>query len=204
MANDGPKIYTKTGDQGQSSLIGGKRVSKAHLRLDAYGELDELNSCIGVLRSCLDIQQHFKFDNTKKQELFSNGLVILAHIQSALFDLGSHLACEDENLRAKLPKLDMSLVVEMETWIDQAQLELEPLKNFILPGGDFSASMAHLARSITRRAERHIVRLSEKENLNTEIIIWMNRLSDFLFVWARFLNLLSCKPDIPWIAKKSF
>ena len=174
------KIYTRTGDRGQTSLYGGKRVDKFNQRVVAYGTVDELNSSIGVVITHV--------------EKGSKEAIFLASIQSDLFVIGAHLA------KGKQPLTKVSKrVTEMEQFIDKMDVKLPPLKNFILPGGSKPASFSHLARSICRRAEREVVRLSNiEENVDTHVVIYLNRLSDFLFELARFLNYKAHVDDIIW------
>jgi len=166
------KIYTKTGDKGETALIGGVRVSKSSLRIDLYGEVDELNSFIGLLRS---------YEDNK----------LLASIQNQLFNLGSMLACELEKRSVyKLPPIDALIIKSLEDSIDEMNEELEPLKNFILPTGSKAASVAHLCRTVTRRVERKLVNFSEhlKAQEPDNSFEFINRLSDYFFVLSRFLN----------------
>ncbi len=171
-----PKIYTRTGDKGKTSLIGGARVSKSHIRLDAYGTIDEVNSVLGVVRSELPDQEKAAIDT------------ILARIQSELFNLGSQLACEDEAMRAKLPFIGEDSILALEKQMDDYSQVLKPLKNFILPGGSRAASHAHVARTVCRRAERLCVALADNGEADEINVRYVNRLSDFLFVLARYLN----------------
>lgn len=164
------KIYTKTGDKGTTSLLSGTRVSKADMRLDAYGTLDELNSWLGVLAS----------------ELPTNSFPLLTKIQSELFSMGSYLALEGE-VTFPMPKLDPDLVNALERQIDSWNEQLPELKNFILPSGSKASSMAQVARTITRRAERRVVALANEVEVKEEIPVFLNRLSDFFFVLARFI-----------------
>lgn len=164
------KIYTKTGDKGTTSLLSGTRVSKADMRLDAYGTLDELNSWLGVLAS----------------ELPANSFPLLTKIQSELFSMGSYLALEGE-ATFQMPKLDPDLVNALERQIDSWNEQLPELKNFILPSGSKASSMAQVARTITRRAERRVVALANEVEVKEEIQVFLNRLSDFFFVLARFI-----------------
>jgi len=164
------KIYTKTGDKGTTSLLSGTRVSKADMRLDAYGTLDELNSWLGVLAS----------------ELPTNSFPLLTKIQSELFSMGSYLALEGE-ATFPMPKLDPDLVTALERQIDSWNEQLPELKNFILPSGSKASSMAQVARTITRRAERRVVTLANEVEVKEEIPVFLNRLSDFFFVLARFI-----------------
>ncbi len=198
MSEDTPKIYTKTGDLGETSLIGGKRVSKSDLRLNAYGTVDELNAFIGLLVAQIGLNA-----DLKKDEKLNSCTELLIAIQSSLFDVGSHLACENEQLSLKMPKLNLKQVALMEEWIDLAQTDLKALKNFILPGGTLQAAQAHVCRTLTRRAERVIVALSKKAHVDPEIVVYLNRLSDFLFVVSRYLNFIGQVDDVIWSARSS-
>ena len=193
------KIYTRTGDEGKTSLIGGTRVSKAHLRLETYGTIDELNSVIGVVIATLP-RSNERADE-RANEL--TGLCsFLQRIQSDLFDIGSHLACEDEQLREKLPLIREDQIAELEAKMDEFSLRLPDLKNFILPGGCLSAAHAHVARTVSRRAERLCVHLKESATDGGDVaplvIRYLNRLSDYLFVLSRALNLNAGTPEILW------
>lgn len=179
------KIYTKTGDKGQTSLVGGQRVSKADSRLEAYGTVDELNAVLGLLIADLENQPAD----------FSTALSTLKQTQNFLFHIGSHLACNDEKIKAGLPKLQEDWVKAYEQEIDAMTAELPPLKEFILPGGSFAASWSHLGRTIARRAERCCVALEDTEPMVVQIL---NRLSDYLFVLARFCNLQLGSTDVTW------
>ena len=164
------KIYTKTGDSGQTSLFGGKRVSKSHLRIHAYGTVDELNSYIGLLRD---------------QAVNQVRLSLLKEIQDRLFTIGSLLAADPEKTQLKKPDLHEADILLLEKEIDSMETVLSPLKTFILPGGEQSVSFCHLARCVCRRAERHVIELHETENTDLIIITYLNRLSDYLFVLSR-------------------
>ena len=164
------KIYTKTGDKGTTSLLTGTRVPKDDMRLEAYGTLDELNSWLGVLAA----------------ELPTNNFPLLTKIQSELFSMGSYLALEGE-ATFPMPKLDPELVDALERQIDSWNEQLPELKNFILPSGSKASSMAQVARTITRRAERRVVALANEVEVKEEIPVFLNRLSDFFFVLARFI-----------------
>lgn len=164
------KVYTKTGDAGTTALLGGTRVGKNHLRLEAYGSLDELNSWIGLLR---DLES----DNERRAYLYT--------IQDRLFTLGSYLAtAPGKNIR-HLPAYGEEDTRQLEQQIDKMEEGLPELKNFILPGGHPTVSKAHIARCVCRRAERLVVHLHEQEPLDLAILSYLNRLSDFLFVYAR-------------------
>lgn len=182
------KIYTKQGDKGKTSLVGGTRVSKSHPRLNAYGTIDELNSALGLLAA---------FGNEDPSAL-SFFLTRLTEIQHALFNLGSQLACETDKLRARLPQIPESLTAALEADMDSWETELPQLKNFILPGGGKASSQAHVGRTLCRRAERAVVELMENEEVDPLAITFLNRLSDWLFVLARRINLALDIPDVVW------
>ncbi len=181
------KVYTKTGDKGTTALFGGARVSKAHIRIDSYGTVDELNSHIGLLRD---------------QPVNSNRHDILVEIQDRLFTLGSILATEPGNTKVKIPALTEKDVVALEKSIDQMEETLEPMKNFVLPGGHQSVSFCHIARCVCRRAERQIIALADHEEVPPIAIQFINRLSDFLFVLSRKMTAELGAPETPWIARK--
>lgn len=176
------KIYTKTGDTGHTSLLGGKRVSKAHIRINAYGTIDELNSHIGLLRD-LEINDERK--------------IVLKEIQDRLFTVGSHLAADNQN-RKKIPDLIETDVELLEKEIDKMNDELPAMKHFILPGGHQSVSFAHIARCVCRRAEREIVALHHEEEVEELIIKYINRLSDYLFVLARKIGKELNSEEVQW------
>ncbi len=180
------KIYTKTGDAGKTSLIGGTRVPKHHLRIETYGTVDELNSAIGMIRDLL---------------LDSKTLVVLNEIQDRLFTIGSLLASDPEKSRMKLPDLLESDVTLLEKEIDRMNEVLPELKSFILPGGHVHSSWCHIARCICRRCERLVSQLSEENEVNGLILIYLNRLSDYLFVLARKVLLDENCTEIPWRAR---
>jgi cob(I)alamin adenosyltransferase len=183
------KIYTKTGDRGKTSLIGGTKVSKADLRIESYGTVDELNSHVGL---CKDLLQD------------KEGIQILLKIQDRLFTIGSELACDPEKTtKISIPDLYESDIELLEKEIDRMELKLEPLKTFILPGGHATVSQLHIARTVCRRAERCCVRLANETNVDLTIIKYLNRLSDYLFVLARFTGHLLNITDIPWQPRKS-
>ena len=163
------KIYTKSGDKGKTALIGGKLLDKDHLRIEAYGTVDELNSCLGLVRD----------NNVVMQQQ-----ALLASIQSYLFIIGSHLAFDPASA-FPIPELDPEAVSNLEKAIDHMQDGLPVLKQFILPGGHPLVSSCHLARTICRRAERRVVSLSKDVEVDSEILVFLNRLSDYLFVLAR-------------------
>lgn len=181
------KIYTKTGDEGSTALYGGERVSKDDLRVSAYGSVDEANAAIGIARAQLeDLETD---DNLEK-------------IQNALFDLGADLATPAESpYRKNLLPISEDDVAELERLIDYYQEDMQALKTFILPGGHPSAAALHLARTITRRAERDVVSLASKETLNPQALIYLNRLSDLLFVMARVVNMQHGVSEVRWQVK---
>lgn len=177
------KIYTRTGDEGETSLIGGTRVPKDHYRIEAYGTLDELNSYIGL------VKDSFEHRNTRE---------ILGKVQDRLFSIGSHLAADPERSRMVLPQLNDSDLVLLEKEMDQMDEVLPPLKNFILPGGHPIVSYCHIARCVCRRAERATVKLDHHEKVEPIILHYLNRLSDYLFVLARFIGQELNAPEINW------
>jgi cob(I)alamin adenosyltransferase len=179
------KIYTKTGDKGKTSLFGGKRVWKDDLRIKAYGTVDELNSVLGL--ACSGI---------KDKELKR----VISGIQNELFVAGSDLASPLQKKTGKfqIPRIENKNTAGLEKLIDKFDSKIPVLKNFILPGGKKTAAVLHLARTVCRRAEREAVALSNVEKINQEIIVYLNRLSDLLFVLARFENFSSHHPEIEW------
>jgi cob(I)alamin adenosyltransferase len=183
------KIYTKTGDRGQTSLVGGARVAKTHPRLDAYGTLDELNSAVGLVAAHLANAG----DSSRKsvQER-------LQQIQNNLFNMGSHLACEDATLAEKLPGLSPQMISNLEADMDGWESSLPALRNFILPGGSIEAAFAHQARSLCRRAERLVLALHSTSPVAADQLIFLNRLSDWFFLLARQLNAWAGQEDVPW------
>jgi cob(I)alamin adenosyltransferase len=174
------RIYTKTGDQGETGLFGGARVPKNDPRVAAYGDVDELNAAIGMAASL------------EPQALDS---AFLQMIQRDLFTIGAELASPNP---AKAPHIGESQVGALEHMIDGHEAKLPPLKNFILPGGTPKAAALHLARTVCRRAERAAVGLARTEKINPEIVRYLNRLSDFLFVLARAVNAQAGRPDVTW------
>lgn len=179
------KIYTKTGDKGTTSLIGGTKVSKAHLRIEAYGTVDELNSYIGLCKDLLP-------DKESK--------AILQEIQDRLFTIGSALACDPaKETKMKIPDLEEKDISLLEIEIDRMSEILPVMKSFILPGGHPTVSHLHIARCVCRRAERCCVRLEEEKHEVEPIIPkYLNRLSDYLFILARYAGHLLKTSEIPW------
>jgi len=184
------KIYTKTGDKGKTSLFGGDRVKKFNLRIEAYGTIDELNSHLGLIR-----------DQIKDKALIND----LITIQSTLFTMGAMLATppDKEKLkngtdRLKIEKIELAEISFLENNMDLMNESLEPMTHFILPGGHSTVSFCHIARCVCRRAERITVDLADKEAVNPHILIYLNRLSDYLFVLARKLTKDYHVDEIPW------
>lgn len=182
------KIYTKTGDKGQTSLIGGTRVSKNHIRIESYGTVDELNSYLGLVN---DFCGNDKINNW------------LREIQDRLFTLGAELATTpSKEVKMKLPDLHLSDIEWLENCIDEMNETLPEMRSFILPGGHQAASACHVARCICRRAERLCVGMKDNNEPVSEIILqYLNRLSDFLFVLARYITHINGKEEIPWRAR---
>jgi len=178
------KIYTRTGDKGDTGLLGGTRVPKDHLRIEAYGTVDELNSHLGMLRD-LAAPHHGQ---------------LLMDIQETLFALGSRLASssEEEASRFQVPQVDEGGVTALEHAMDAMDAELEPMRNFILPGGHPAVSQAHICRTVCRRAERRVVQLAATEAIPGNMVRYLNRLSDLLFMLARHLGKLNGVAETPW------
>jgi cob(I)alamin adenosyltransferase len=180
------KIYTKTGDKGETSLIGGTRVPKHHIRIESYGTVDELNSWIGLIND---------------QDIAQESKTILSEIQDRLFTIGSSLASDPEKSRMKIPDLHASDIELLENQIDKMNEVLPEMRHFILPGGHTSISYCHLARCVCRRAERNVIHLHETEYVNEMVIVYLNRLSDYLFVLARFIGHQLNVNEIAWKAR---
>ena len=182
------KVYTKTGDKGQTSLIGGVRVPKHHIRIEAYGTVDELNSYIGLIRD---------------QEIAFSYKEVLKEIQDRLFTIGSALACDPEKeTKLKIPDIKESDIQLLEDEMDKMDEVLEPMKSFILPGGHPTISTIHIARCVCRRAERLVVALAEQDTVDGLVIQYLNRLSDHLFVLSRYLAHKDGAEEITWAPRK--
>jgi len=181
------KIYTRTGDQGQTSLIGGTRVPKSHERIHTYGTVDELNSYIGLVRD---------------QEVNAGRKEILQEIQDRLFTIGALLASDPEKSKMKLPDLLDTDVRLLEEEMDRMNEQLPEMRSFVLPGGHQSVSFCHLARCVCRRAERLVIGLSQHEWMNELVIVYLNRLSDYLFVLSRLMGQELGAEEIPWKPRK--
>ena len=180
------KIYTKTGDSGQTSLIGGTRVPKHHIRIEAYGTVDELNSYIGLIRD---------------QDIDKQSINALLEIQDRLFTIGSHLASDPEKSRMKLPEIKSEDIEVLEKEIDRMTALLPELKSFILPGGNTTVSFTHIARCVCRRCERLVTHLNEESPVNEKIVVYLNRLSDYLFTLSRYLGMNMKVIESPWSPK---
>jgi cob(I)alamin adenosyltransferase len=180
------KIYTKTGDKGQTSLLGGTRLPKQHVRIEAYGTVDELNSHIGLLR-----------DVANDKETFD----LLVNIQDRLFTIGSHLAADPVKNKMQLPPVFEEDITLLEKAIDKMDAEVPEMKSFVLPGGHVHVSYCHIARCVCRRAERAVLRLSENEQVEEFHIKYLNRLSDYLFMLSRWFTLKLNAKEIPWKPK---
>lgn len=180
------KVYTRKGDKGTTGLIGGTRVPKYSLRIESYGTVDELNSYIGLLRDKV------LSDKYKKELIF---------IQDRLFTLGSLLAEDSEKSNMKLPQVNQEDIDYLERSIDEMDEVLPPMKSFILPGGHETVSFCHIARCVCRRAERLVTELAQEAELNELIVAYLNRLSDYLFVYSRLLSQKLKADEIPWVPK---
>jgi cob(I)alamin adenosyltransferase len=177
------RIYTRTGDEGKTGLFGGGRVSKANTRVEAYGAVDELNAVVGMALA---------------QELEPVMEALLREMQADLFAIGAHLATPGGRAESHLPPLPSARIAEWEEWIDRAEDRLAPLRAFILPGGTRAAAALHLARTVCRRAERRVVALMESDSVDAIILVYLNRLSDLLFVAARVENARAGVDDMRW------
>lgn len=183
------KIYTKTGDKGETSLVSGNRLSKANDKIDLYGEVDELNSHVGLGVCYLQ----------ENKELFSAQLELLGKIQHVLFDLGSNLACEDEfREKYKLPQVSDAIIEELESNMDIMDNELPKLSNFVLPGGNLGCAQFHVCRTVTRRFERKLIKSVDNEAAPVNGIKFTNRLSDYFFVLSRYVNFQLKQDEILW------
>lgn len=177
------KIYTKTGDKGTTSLIGGTKVAKSHIRIEAYGTVDELNSYIGLVRD---------------QEVNNGRAAILKEIQDRLFTIGASLASDPEKETKKTPDLHEKDVKLLEQEIDAMMAEVPPLRAFVLPGGHQAVSFGHVARCVCRRAERLAIRLQEESPVEDLVIIYLNRLSDYLFALCRKMTYELQVEEVTW------
>lgn len=184
------KIYTKTGDKGETSLYTGERVAKSHPLIEALGSIDECNSAIGTSVAHLPVQEHF--GEVRHQ---------LLDIQHALFDVGAALATPRTRAghhKLNKTRFDADATDLLEQWIDVMETHLPELKAFIIPGGHPAGACLHLARSICRRAERQVIPLHQKGEVEDSVLVYLNRLSDYLFVASRYINCLTKKPEMLW------
>lgn len=188
------KIYTKTGDKGQTSLFGGMRVPKYHLRIEAYGTVDELISYMGLIRD---------------QKIDEHSAKMLITIQNELFTVGAMLATPPEKEilkngkeRLNIQKINPASIQQLEDEIDKMNESIPPMTHFVLPGGHQTVSFCHIARCICRRAERITTQLSEESTVNEQVLVYLNRLSDYIFVLARKLTYDLNAPEIKWIPEK--
>ena len=190
------KIYTKTGDDGTTGLFDGSRVRKNDLRVEAYGTVDELNAQLGVLIAAMqaDITAGSKNAGDTRRRLIER----LTRIQHELFTLGAELATPGEKNRQRMPQTTAADCAALEGWIDEATAALTPLRAFVLPGGDPLAAQLHVCRTVCRRAERAIIAADASVPVPREIVIYVNRLSDLLFTWARLANELAGVSDVEW------
>ncbi len=183
------KIYTKTGDNGTTRLVDGSCVEKFNPRVEAYGSVDELNSVLGVVRSLIAEKNNLPLLTLDAK---------IQKIQNHLFNVGSLLATEKREVFLTLPSVTLLHIEMLEKWIDDATGDLPPLKNFILPGGSLIASQFHMARTFCRRAERRSAEILVKEQHYQNVLIYLNRLSDLLFTWARWANLKLQVTESQW------
>ena len=181
------KIYTTTGDRGETSLYGGRRVPKDSLRIESYGTVDELNSALGMARA---------------EKPMHNLDGILSRIQNRLFVLGADLATPEDKKGANIERIRDEDISDLERAIDALDSQLKPLSSFILPGGSRVAAQLHFARTICRRAERLVVKLSREEKIDPTCAVFLNRLSDLLFVLARYANTLDGQEETPWSGRR--
>jgi cob(I)alamin adenosyltransferase len=178
------KIYTKKGDDGTTGLLGGTRVAKHHARIEAYGNVDELNSWIGLLRDELHDTPH---------------ALLLLEVQDRLFTLGSHLALDPEHTgKMSLPELHQDDIARLEGAMDEMDAQLPPMRNFVLPGGHIVVSHCHIARCVCRRSERSVTFLTEQSEVPGIILQYLNRLSDYLFVLSRMVTIEKNAKEMPW------
>ncbi len=190
------KVYTRSGDKGQTSLVGGQRVDKSDQRIDLYGDVDELNAQVGIVTAHLDGSDKFKDE-----------LDHLIEIQSLLFDLGSNLACEvNQRSEFKLPQISENDIKKLENQMDRMDGDCPALKSFVLPGGTLSAAALHVCRTVCRRVERKLISFGNEHGereIPAHSIEFINRLSDYFFVLSRYINTIENKKEILWIPRKA-
>lgn len=186
------RVYTKTGDQGDTALIGGERVSKASLRIESYGTVDEVNATLGLVRTALE-----------QSAAGPRLLPVIGRIQNELFNLGAQLATPDPDMRAKMPAIAAHHVSALETLMDELNEDLPALQSFILPGGGWASSYFHLARTVCRRAERLVVALARAEEVDALSVQYLNRLSDAFFVMGRWAAKTDGRAEPVWEPEKT-
>lgn len=208
LASNGPlmpkltRIYTRTGDDGTTGLVGGQRVKKNALRIEAYGTVDECSSAIGLARTALaDLLAAGDPEHVRASGVARELDAWLAWVQNILFNIGSDLATLPADRWKNMPFATDDDAAALERAIDRAQEDLEPLANFILPSGSGAAGFLHLARTIARRAERLLVTLAESDEVSPQLLRFINRLSDALFVWSRWINRAQDRPEALWDAQ---
>ena len=186
------KLYTGNGDDGGTVLFDGTRVRKDHPRVEAYGAVDEVNACLGLAASLMA--------DAGPDSPLAPIVQRVTEIQSELFTVGAELATpRDSRNWDKLTPLSGRQAIRLESWIDEASAEVAPLKTFILPGGSIIASQFHVCRTVCRRAERRVATVAERESVNEHVLVYLNRLGDLLFAWARLANRYADIPDVPWV-----
>jgi cob(I)alamin adenosyltransferase len=185
------KVYTRTGDKGDTALVGGKRVPKDSPRIEAYGTIDELNSVVGLARV-------FNEESLEAGEGHRFLDEVLCRLQDELFDIGSELATPPESYQEGMYRVGEDEIEKIEKLIDQCQQDLEPLRSFVLPGGGRIGAYLHECRTVCRRAEREILRLSRAEEINHDVIKYVNRLSDLFFVLSRWISKQTGEPEYLW------
>jgi cob(I)alamin adenosyltransferase len=185
------RIYTRTGDAGETRLVGGQKIAKDNLRIECYGTVDELNAFIGAARATAE---ELAGRNTNMRGLEAT----LRRVQHELFNLGSILATLPEDVHPKQPRVTEAEITELEREIDEANEQLQPLRSFVLPGGSHLDAELHICRTVCRRAERILVRLTSEQEVPGEALRYLNRLSDALFVWSRWANHVLGTPETLW------
>lgn len=186
------RVYTRGGDKGETSLIGGERVSKSSPRIDCYGTVDELNATIGLV-----------IESLATSNAGSHMTPILRRVQNELFNLGAELAAQDPDTRAKLPRIEQRHIDALERDIDAVNDDLPALKSFVLPGGGWASAYLHLSRTVCRRAERLVVGVATTEDVGELAVQYLNRLSDALFVWGRWCVLKDGKDEPLWDSRST-
>jgi len=188
------RVYTRTGDSGETGLAGGQRVPKDSLRIEAYGTVDELNAFIGQARAVIAERREPKLDGLNAD---------LLRVQHELFNLGSILATLPPDVHPKQPRITEAEMAELEAGMDRDTAELQPLRSFVLPGGSGLNAALHVCRTVCRRAERACVALARAESVPPEAVRYLNRLSDAFFVWSRWASLVTGTPEVLWEPNRS-